>query len=154
MHPCPDSPLRGRQLPKSPQLELDLLEGLGADAGVSFKGDGQEVLGILEAEDLERPYFRVYQPDVGDVLAGVDAELPNPVDARGAGREDLAEPVRGERQIGFAGDGGEPLATPSGKVRDQHVAAEVELGFVEDPPATRPAAAEIEWPGQPIAQNR
>jgi hypothetical protein len=91
----------------------------------------------LEAEYLDRPEDGIDEPEVGDTLAGIDLHLPAAVDRARRRREHLTSPVRSQLEGGDVGHGRHALAPPAGKVGNQDLVAEVQLGLIEDPPAPR-----------------
>src|SRR5437870_1121110 len=94
-------------------------------------------LGAYAEADVEGAQDRVDDPEVADPLAGVDPHLPAAVDLAGGRRDDLARPVGRELEGRDIGHGRHPFAAPAREVGDEHVAAEVQLGLEQYPPAAR-----------------
>lgn len=63
--------------PDERQIELEILERLGAGLLVSGEGVDEDPVAALEPEDIDR----VHVPDVAHALPGVDAHLLDLVDA-------------------------------------------------------------------------
>ena len=62
---------------------------------------------------------------------------------RGRWREDLADPVRREREVRGLGIPRHPVPAPTSEVGDEDVVSEVQLGLDDDPPAAGAAPAEL-----------
>lgn len=98
----------------------------------------------ITLEDLERLLDWIDEPGPCDALFAVDAEFLDSIDAsRGRGKN-LADPVGFESEEGRGRRNGHSFAPPARQVRNQDVAAEMEFGFVEDPPPARTAASLLE----------
>ncbi|HMG57659.1 MAG TPA: hypothetical protein VK601_29365 [Kofleriaceae bacterium] len=89
-----------------------------------------------------------------DAARSMERQLLGAVEFLGRLRQHLADPVGrhgDERRIGHHG---EPLAPPAGQIGHDDVVAEVELGFVQDQPAARAAAAAHERRAKLVAEHR
>lgn len=71
---------------------------------------------------------------MGDAMARIDGELLGAIETLGARGEDLTHPVGRDGEKGHIGKSRHSLAPPAGDVGDEDVAAEVELGLVEEDP--------------------
>src|SRR5438046_2899438 len=89
----------------------------------------------LEAVYLERTRARVHDPQMPNPLARIHLHLAPAVERTRGGRDDLAGPVRRQRQRRRVGNGREPLTSPACEVGNEDVLFEVQLRLVEDPPA-------------------
>jgi len=85
---------------------------------------------VLEPERLDRAAHRVDQPGVPDAEGGVERQLLEAIHLGGRHGQDLADPVRWHREEGALGDHRHPLAPPRGKVGDDDLVGEMELGLV------------------------
>src|SRR5712691_1623783 len=140
--------------PERRQVQLDGMERLGADQRRSLVRREQQPSALRQAVDLERSRHRVHEPEMQDVLAGVDRHLLRAVQPFGARRHDLAHPVRRKSEAGGVGKLRHPLAPPAGEVRHEHVVTEVQLGLEEDPPAAGTAPSVVEGRAQPGPEHR
>src|SRR5450756_2369124 len=89
----------------------------------------------VEAEDLEGPHERIDEPGVSDSFPCVDPHLPHAVEASCSRREDLADPIRRQGEVGDAQHLGHPALAPAGEVGDEDVAPEMKFRLKDDPPA-------------------
>ena len=138
-------PAGGRLDPEAGQLQLDRVEGLDAHRVGPGAHRDDRPCPVPQPQDLERPLHRVDEPGIRDTRLGVDPKLPAAVDALGGRREDFANPVRSEGEVGRIRYRGHALTPPTGQVGHQHVLAEMKLRLVEDPPASGSALAVVEW---------
>jgi hypothetical protein len=60
-----------------------------------------------------------------DALVGINGKLLRAVAGRGAGVQDLADPVLRQRKPGSLGQAWHALATPTGEVRNQDLRSQV-----------------------------
>lgn len=79
---------------------------------------------------------------MGDAVGAVERALLGQVEAAGAGRQDLADPVGGDGEEGDVGVDGHPLAPPAGEVGDEDVFAEMELRLDGEVPSFGPDSTE------------
>src|SRR3990167_9026408 len=140
--------------PQAPQREGDGIERRLLD-GIVFleRGEQQPVAVVLQAVDFQGAGVGVHQPQVRHALAGVDGHLQGAVGAGGGRRQDLAGPVGGELEPGGFRQRGHAFTAPAGDIGDDDVAAQVQLRFVENPPAAGTALAPIEWVPEIAAQR-
>ncbi len=132
---------RWRSGPEAVQGKLGGVEGRLANGIVVLERGEQGPAPVVQLVHLQRLQVGVHQPEMAYPFAGVDGHLQYPVGAGGGRGEDLAYPVGRKLEPGCIGQLGHAFAPPAGEVRYQDLLAQVELGFVEDPPATRAAAA-------------
>ena len=89
-----------------------------------------------------------------NALARVDSELLGAVDALSGRYEHLANPIGRDGEVGRIRPIGYPFAAPARKVRNQNVGAEVELGLMENQPATGTVDAELKRTRNQGAERR
>ena len=87
-----------------------------------------------------------------DPLSCIDGALAVQVELAGRGREFFARPVRRQRAVRRVGIDRHSFAAPAGQIGDEDVLAQVQLRFVDDPPAAGAAGVVIE--GAPILTPR
>lgn len=92
---------------------------------------------VRKAQNLDGLGGRIDQPGVGHAEFAVERELARAIFARGVRRQDFAHPVENDVDVPV-GNQRQALAAPAGKVRYQHMLAEVEFGLGEGDPAARP----------------
>jgi len=110
--------------PERPELDLDRREGLGARPHVASMRCLHAVAVPIELQHLEQLARGIDPPDPGHPGVGVDCALLVAVEARRAGREHLADPVRRELEEGDVGELWHALTPPAGEIRDDHVGLE------------------------------
>ena len=98
--------------------------------------------------DFQRVRGRIDVPEVADAVTRVEGHFSDAVEARGRGRQDFANPIGRQFQIGRIGKRGQALPTPSRKVRNQNLASDVQLRLVQDHPPPGPAAPTLEGAAQ------
>ena len=130
-----------RLAPPAAHVELDRVERLGTRRHTPGMRARHDPAPALEAVDLDRARARVHDPEMPDPLASVHLHLAAAVESTRGGRDDLAGPVRGQRQRRRVGDGREPLASPAREVGNEDVLPKVQLRLVQDPPAARSRSA-------------
>src|SRR5206468_9930940 len=108
---------------------------------------------VPQAQDFERALGRVNEPRVRDTRAGIDPQLASAVDTLGRGREDLTNPVGSDCEECRVRHGWQSSTPPTGQVGYRHVLAEVELGLVQDPPASGASVLIVER-GEDGAETR
>ena len=109
---------------------------------------------VFEAQHFQRPRVGVDEPGVCHSLARVDRELLRAIELRGRGRQNLADPVRRQGEVGTLRVRGHARAPPAGPVRHEHIVGEVEFRLQEDPPSARAAAAFVERRDQAPPEHR
>src|SRR5205814_3811249 len=88
-------------------------------------------------------------------MRGVVRELFLAIEPLGRGRQDLADPIRHDREVGGRWELGHPLDAPAGEVgRDRLLVVELELGLVQDPPASRTTTTALERTTELDAERR
>lgn len=109
----------------------------------------------FQTKHFEHLRERIQEPEVRHPHARIDRELPGPIVTTGGRRKHFAHPVRREGEKGVGWQAWQPLPTPAREIRDHHIRVQVDLGFVEGPPATRAAAiAELERRKQSRTERR
>src|SRR6218665_27269 len=156
----PHPPDEGSVRPEERQLELDGIEGLGADPCFLGEGGDEQPVTCLQWEDVERAREWIHVPHVPHAFPGVDAHLRPLVHAPGPLRKHLAHPVRRKivvrrSLLSFQGIW-HALASPPREVRHELVRtrAEVEFRLIEDDPSTGTASPQPEGPSDEDAQTR
>jgi hypothetical protein len=139
--------------PERIELELDGVERLRADSRVVAEHAYAEPIFPLEPIDLECSCEGIHEPRVVDSLARIDRHLVGAVDRLGAPRKDLAHEIGTHAEVGGAG-ALESLFAPAGKVGNDDVVTEVQLGFVEENPTPRTAAATVEGTAEVHPEHR
>jgi hypothetical protein len=130
--------------PQGRELELEHLKRLDAHLGLVSPGPDSQPSVRLYAVGLERARERIDEPQVRDSFTRVDMHLVAAVDALRTRGDDLANPVgrkvdrRGRRHAGHA------LVSPACEVGHDDVLVEMQLGLVEENPATRAQDAAVE----------
>jgi hypothetical protein len=130
------------------------IEGLGAHAGAVLVRGENRPASAFEAEPFESAYDRIDEPRVSHAMLGVDGQLFTLVDLDRGLRENLADPVGRQGEIRHVGDSRHARPTPAGKVRDQDVVAQMELGLVQQNPPARSAPASLEGRPKLFAKRR
>ena len=95
----------------------------------------------------------VDEPEVTNAGTSIDAALIGEIERPSARAQHLAGPVGGKLEPCGLWQRRHPLPPPSGEIRDEHVSAEMQLGFVEDPPASGPVRPAVERPTDPDAER-
>ena len=96
--------------------------GPGIDPAVSF-----------ESVHLKGPDCRIHQPDMADLLAGIDRFLLDPVPMGSCGRKHLTHPIWSQLEIRYVLEGRQSLTSPTGKVRHKNVRTRVKLRLKKNP---------------------
>src|SRR6266545_6557889 len=110
--------LDGSLSPDLRQVDLDGVEGLGADLVVVLMSADDDPGGSLEAQDFQSPQNGIDEPGVPDAAPREDRQLADAVVPLGGGGEDLTDAIRNHLE-GAAGRGLIPLSPPTGQIRDQ-----------------------------------
>ena len=91
---------------------------------------------------------------MGDPEACVERELAGAIEPSRRGRQHLAYRVGSDGDESLAGRCRHALASPAGDVRNDNVRGQMQLGFVQDPPAARAAVAELHARDERGAERR
>lgn len=130
--------------PEARKRKLQRVERFGAHESVVPPDlDCAESVAV-ETEDFECARDGIDEPQVADGFARVDGHLVGTI-GRGRGRgQHFAYPVRRKVERCSVGHLGHASASPASKIGNEDVAAQVELGLIEDDPATQSVIARIE----------
>src|SRR5439155_1057087 len=131
--------------PPASDIELDRVEGLGPHPLAAAVGARDHPAIALEVVHLERTGERIYDPEVSDLFARIDAHLAAAVDRARRRRQHLADPVGRLGECGDVRKDRHPLPPPGREVGHDHVLAEVQLGLEKEPPPARDPAT-----GRPV----
>jgi hypothetical protein len=140
--------------PQALHVHVNRLERRGTDHVFAPMRSQQHPIPTIEAVDLERFGERVQEPQVGDARAGVHRQLLGAVEATGRWGEDLTDPVGREREVAVTGRCGQSLSPPPGEVGYDDVVIQVDLRFLEHPPAARASFAKLHGWQQGRAKHR
>src|SRR6185503_6233095 len=136
--------------PPAPHVDGRRLEGWDGHGLARGERDLDGPASASEAIDLERSCRWLDEPEMLHADARIDRHLARAVQATARRRDDFADPIRRNGEVGFRWQARHALAPPPGDVGDEDVIPEMQLGFIEDPPptgirgATRPAIESIE----------
>lgn len=138
--------LSGRTVYSNPQIgerEGDGREGWETDWRIFSNRAKQHPLTFAQLESFQRARQRIDQPGVGDAVMGVQREFQSSILLRGGRREDFAHLVGNDLEPVIAGNGRHPFALPTGQIGHGNfgVTDEMNFGFHQNPPASRPSAA-------------
>jgi hypothetical protein len=129
--------------PQIGKAERERVERLTVHDDVATPHARDTVSWAVEAQYFEGLEGRVDEPYVADLLSRVGRRLHRPVCRRGGRGQDFTDPVGRELESVRSRQGGHSFATPTRDVRNEHVAAEVELGLVQDNPSARAASSAV-----------
>ena len=143
-----------RLCPKTVKRELDSIERWLPDPLIIVQCYQQQPVLALQLVDLESFGVWIDEPEMGNTVAGMARQLDTAIGNSGRRRHDLAYSIGRELKPGRFRQLRHPLSAPTGDVRNQDVARNMQFGFIDDRPATRSADTAIGWATQAIAQCR
>ena len=139
--------------PEDRELEIDRVERLDLRNRATVMRRDHPIRLAVESQDLERLRDRIDEPYVRDALAREDRQLLSAIDGGRRRREHFAHPVGPDAQKGRGRDLGDAITPPTGQVRHEHVASEVQLRLVEDEPAAGTAATSLERSAEDLSER-
>ena len=155
--PPANDPLLGRgdfRRPEIAEAEGDGVEGSDADGSVILRGGDQHPFALAELEGLQGAVGGVDEPQMTHLFAPIGGALAVEVELAGRRRENFAHPVGGQRGVRRVGKERHPLPPPTGEVGYEDVLAQMQLRFVDDPPAPRATRVVVKWTADLRAQRR
>ena len=116
----------------------------GANGGTSVEVGDLCIRAVAQFKDFERFCQRIDIPAVSDTVARVDVEFVGAVISLRRGGQNFGKPVWWGCYKGGCREGRKICRLPSGKVWNNDVFAEVQLGLVEKKPTTGAIVSKIE----------
>ena len=140
--------------PERVEREGNRLERRNGDRIVVTGRGDEDPFAAAQFEGFEVARRRIDEPEVADAVPGIDRPFAVAVQIAGRRRQHLADPVRGQREIGGVGEIRHPFAPPAGEIGDQDIVTQMKLGLVDDPPSAGAVLAEIEGIADFSAKHR
>ena len=140
--------------PQVRQTEGDGFERPHAHLVVLLQGGNQQPLAVPKFERLKFPLDRIDKPEMADILAGIEWPLLVKIELARCRGKHLADPVGSDRAVRGIRVLWHRLPPPPCQIGDHDLAAQMQLGFVDDPPAAWATATELERAGKVISQRR